>query len=167
MLLPLSSITKTRDTVSALLLLCRVDTGKEMFWPSEIFHLAGWLFLKTIDNPLSGNWETGRASSKPRRDTREALIQPFLQPVFPSSFPHLAFVWSVSKPMSSRRSAYCDTEDTCDRRDGNVRVSHPHVCGGSADRPGRWTSGEAPLPVVGRRSHVTEAPQMNNNLTTA
>ena len=31
MLLPLSSITKTRDTVSVLLLLCRVDTGKEMF----------------------------------------------------------------------------------------------------------------------------------------
>ena len=24
---------------------------------SEIFHLAGWLFLKTVANPLSGNWE--------------------------------------------------------------------------------------------------------------
>ena len=46
------------------------DTGKKMFWPSEIFHLAD----PPIDNPLSGNWEPGRASGKPRRDTREALI---------------------------------------------------------------------------------------------
>ena len=50
------------------------DPAKKMFWPSEFFHLAGRLLFQPIDNPLSGNWEAGRASGKPRRDTREALI---------------------------------------------------------------------------------------------
>ena len=50
------------------------DTATKMFWPSEFLHLAAQLVFQPIDNPLSGNWEPGRASGKPRRDTREALI---------------------------------------------------------------------------------------------